>query len=208
MSAKRTARSRNSSGSFLGSCHGLHPSCTEWSLRGTRGGSVPVCATASADHSAFGAGGRYRIMRHAARPFQRGASPGTSKSNAPASKVRHLGSARPRDPCPIRVEDTGCIHRLHWSRRHTRRSQEDVPNLVPRLVRASGEPALECGGGGLGACSPVRCRSSDTNNCSMSSKCAAAPCQDEGQVEAGCWPASRCWIHSKPSVVAISQDAS
>ena len=67
MSAKRTARSRNSSGSSSGrAMDSILPARN--GVPGTRGGSVPVCATASADHSAFGAGRRYRIMRHVVPP--------------------------------------------------------------------------------------------------------------------------------------------
>ena len=42
-------------------------------------------------------------------------------------------------------------------------TDEDVPDFVPQVRSCGDEPALKRGRGGFGACSPVWCRSSDTD---------------------------------------------
>ena len=78
---------------------------------------------------------------------------GRDRPSGATARLRLRQSDGVREAPSARLQPSVChLHR-----------NEDVPDFVPQVRSCDDEPALERGGGGFGACSPVWCRSSDTS---------------------------------------------
>jgi hypothetical protein len=130
------------------------PSCTA--------GSMSFAIVRNARRLSLGAGPVVSDVWHGvtARPVRRWRSGSSAVRVTSASGLtcpRTCGVMTP--PAPVTVR--GPPARNVWLR-HGRR-EGGRPRVRPRRRSCGDEPALEWGGGGLGACSPVWCRSSDTS---------------------------------------------